>query len=52
MGHVIYLNIVMNYLYENFICENGVFMHTFMHCINSIEFTVLYDSVSHDESNA
>ena len=43
------------YHYLIFIWEVYIFICThFMHCINRqyIELTVLYDSVSHDDSNA
>ena len=50
---VINLNIIMKYLFVKFICEIYMFMHTFYALyISSIEFTVLYDSVLHDGSNA
>ena len=48
MVHVMYLNIIMKYLFVKFICEIYMFSIQFMHC----EFAVLYDSVSHDESDA
>ena len=52
---------IFNYHYEIFICE--IYLRNLhvkftslctylMHGSHNIEFTVLYDSVSHDESNA
>ena len=50
---MMYLNIIMKYLFMKFICEIYMFMHTFYALYYQyIEFTVSYDSVSHDESNA
>ena len=44
---------ILKYHYEIFVFVKFTCLSThFIHCINTIEFTVLYDSVSHDESNA